>query len=203
VVGTASTGQSDQVEFKVVVSDGCNAVDLTKTVPADQSYVIEEASLTFDFEFGTEFAECSPTFTYSVVCYTDNTYTVVVACPSFITRPSDTSFSVESSDIADVGDYFYEVEATASSGQVDKLQFKVTVTDGCEFTTLSIDSISNLKKFNYLLTDPALQVPVNLVRSIDRCTQPVTCSLDCFTDNAYTTSQSCPTILTYSAAATK
>lgn len=78
---------------------------------------------------------CSPTFTYTTVCYTDNTYTSVATCPAFLSI-TDTTFGVVSNDYNDAGVYYVKVNIAASTTQTESFTFTLTVDDGCALSTL-------------------------------------------------------------------
>jgi len=83
-------------------------------------------------------AHCGGTFTYVETCYTDNTYSTTTACPTFVTR-SGSQLSVETNDHTNAGVYFFEV-STSKYGHTDTLSFSLSVTDGCDATTVSSTS---------------------------------------------------------------
>jgi len=84
-------------------------VGISSTSPGDQTYPLNSAALSYSFSFSSDVGVCTPTWTYDVTCYTDVSYTTTKTCPTFITQPTETSFSAVSSDIAYIGEHFYKV----------------------------------------------------------------------------------------------
>jgi len=97
VSALAATGQTDSVDFKLLVTENCGTAGITLVSPGDQTYAIASTTLNFNLVYGVDNSKCSPTFSYVETCYTDNSYAVTETCSSFITRAGNT-FSVVTID---------------------------------------------------------------------------------------------------------
>jgi len=89
VIGAADS-YSDNVQYSLEVIDRCvTAATTTDPVP-NQTLALGDASASWSLVSSLSLATCSPTFTYSALCYADNTYTGTLTCPTFITLTTDT-----------------------------------------------------------------------------------------------------------------
>ena len=194
VTGTADTGQTVAFQFTLSVDSGCSQLStITNTNISDKTYIAAASTpaLTYSFAFNIDVVRCQETLAYIVVCYTDNTYLTTETCPSFVTL-TDETFSVDTSDFNDAGNYFYDVATTTSFGLTDSFRYELTVTDGC-----SLSAISNTNPGDQ---DAILGNPItwNLDFSFDEahCSAVTfTYTTVCFMDATYSSTVACPTFV--------